>query len=383
MGRFVDALAAPGPRRDRRDQAALSLGGRPPARTPTRRHRARLRRGGAAAISVLVDERFGGSWDDLRAARAPTVAPLLAKGFFSTADDLQTAKEAGADARSCSCCATSRRAGCGALGGGASSASTRSSRRTTRRSSTAAIASAPAARGQRARPPTLRDRPRHAARLVSAPRRPRDRRDRHQHRAQGAAAELAGADAVLVGSALMRAPDPAESSRSSCPPAREGLRVDARGGRRGRVEAGADLARLRPRAGEPARGRATCSGPGDDARRSRLRRRGERLTARPRPGATTRRGGRGARPRGALCGAARRSHACSTCPWDGGDPDALGRAAAARGPGRARGGARARERRRGDRRGAALGGRRARRSSVEPGIKDHARVRAYVEAART
>src|SRR5262249_47027178 len=53
---------------------------------------------GAAAISVLVDGRFGGSWDDLRAARAATGAPLLAKGFFSTEEHLRTAKEAGADA---------------------------------------------------------------------------------------------------------------------------------------------------------------------------------------------------------------------------------------------------------------------------------------------
>ena len=53
---------------------------------------------GAAAISVLVDERFGGTWDDLRAARSATTAPLLAKGFFSTDEHLRTAKEAGADA---------------------------------------------------------------------------------------------------------------------------------------------------------------------------------------------------------------------------------------------------------------------------------------------
>jgi indole-3-glycerol phosphate synthase/phosphoribosylanthranilate isomerase len=53
---------------------------------------------GARAMSVLVDERFAGSWDDLRAARAATRLPLLAKGFFSTPDDLQTARDAGADA---------------------------------------------------------------------------------------------------------------------------------------------------------------------------------------------------------------------------------------------------------------------------------------------
>src|SRR5687768_8952354 len=53
---------------------------------------------GARAMSVLVDERFAGSWDDLRAARAATSLPLLAKGFFSTTADLRAAAEAGADA---------------------------------------------------------------------------------------------------------------------------------------------------------------------------------------------------------------------------------------------------------------------------------------------
>jgi indole-3-glycerol phosphate synthase len=54
--------------------------------------------GGARAMSVLVDERFGGSWDDLRAARGATRLPLLAKGFFSTPSDLEQARDAGADA---------------------------------------------------------------------------------------------------------------------------------------------------------------------------------------------------------------------------------------------------------------------------------------------
>ena len=54
--------------------------------------------GGARAMSVLVDERFGGSWDDLRAARASTQLPLLAKGFFSSPADFENACDAGADA---------------------------------------------------------------------------------------------------------------------------------------------------------------------------------------------------------------------------------------------------------------------------------------------
>ena len=53
---------------------------------------------GANAISVLVDERFAGTIDDLRAARAVTGVPLLAKGFFSTEEHLRELREAGADA---------------------------------------------------------------------------------------------------------------------------------------------------------------------------------------------------------------------------------------------------------------------------------------------
>src|SRR4029077_1401352 len=46
---------------------------------------------GARAMSVLVDERFGGTWDDVRAARKASWLPLLAKGFFRHSDDLRTA----------------------------------------------------------------------------------------------------------------------------------------------------------------------------------------------------------------------------------------------------------------------------------------------------
>ncbi len=54
--------------------------------------------GGARAVSVLVDDAFAGSLDDLRAARAATGLPLLAKGFFSTEQHLRKVREAGADA---------------------------------------------------------------------------------------------------------------------------------------------------------------------------------------------------------------------------------------------------------------------------------------------
>ncbi|MFL5962478.1 MAG: hypothetical protein ACJ757_06250 [Gaiellaceae bacterium] len=96
--KFTDALSAPGfgaiAEFKRRSPSAGDL--RPGGNVT---QVARLyEAAGARAMSVLVDERFGGSWDDLRAARAATSLPLLAKGFFSSAADFEQAREAGADA---------------------------------------------------------------------------------------------------------------------------------------------------------------------------------------------------------------------------------------------------------------------------------------------
>jgi len=96
--RFADALAAPGfgaiAEFKRRSPSAGDLRPDGDVVAVARAYEAN----GARAMSVLVDERFGGTWDDLRAARAATSLPLIAKGFFRTADDLRTAAEAGADA---------------------------------------------------------------------------------------------------------------------------------------------------------------------------------------------------------------------------------------------------------------------------------------------
>jgi indole-3-glycerol phosphate synthase/phosphoribosylanthranilate isomerase len=97
MGRFRDALAAPGlgaiAEIKRRSPSAGDL--RPDANPATLAPA--FERAGAAAVSVLVDDRFGGSIDDLRAARSASL-PLLAKGFFTEETELTELRNAGADA---------------------------------------------------------------------------------------------------------------------------------------------------------------------------------------------------------------------------------------------------------------------------------------------
>jgi indole-3-glycerol phosphate synthase/phosphoribosylanthranilate isomerase len=68
-----------------------------PAADPERLARA-FERAGAAALSVLVDARFGGSLEDLKAARAASGLPILAKGFFRADAELAQVRAAGADA---------------------------------------------------------------------------------------------------------------------------------------------------------------------------------------------------------------------------------------------------------------------------------------------
>ena len=166
---------------------------------------------GARAMSVLVDERFGGSWDDLRAARAATTLPLLAKGFFSTPEHLRAARDAGADAvllilrdlDDAACASLMREAD--ALG-----VETLVEAHDAGELSRAAALEAPVI-GVNARDlSTFRiDREAQLALLAKAP---RDRiviaESAIETRAQGAVAELTGANAMLVGSTLMRAPDP-------------------------------------------------------------------------------------------------------------------------------------------------------------------------------
>ena len=211
MSRFADALTRPGlsaiAEVKRRSPSAGDL--RPDA--DPAKLAAQFAGAGAAAISVLVDERFAGTVDDLRAARAATDAPLLGKGFFSTEAQLRELREAGADAvllilRDLDDDACGRllayvhELGMDAL------VEVHDADELQR----AMQLDAPVI-GINARDlSTFEIDRRTQLRLVAQA--PRDRiviAESGVHtRAQGAAAELAGADAILVGSALMQAPDP-------------------------------------------------------------------------------------------------------------------------------------------------------------------------------
>jgi indole-3-glycerol phosphate synthase / phosphoribosylanthranilate isomerase len=214
--RFRDALAAPGfgaiAEFKRRSPSAGSLRPGGDVAAVARGYSA----GGARAMSVLVDARFDGSWDDLRTARAATDVPLLAKGFFSTPDHLRDAREAGADAallilRDLDDATARELMGAAA----ALELDTLVEAHDAEELARAVALDAPVV-GINAR--DLRtfhvDR---AAQLELVARAPRDRiviaESGIETRAQAAAAELAGASAVLVGSTLMRATDPGAKLR--------------------------------------------------------------------------------------------------------------------------------------------------------------------------
>jgi len=340
---------------------------------------------GASAVSVLVDERFAGSLDDLRAARTVTNVPLLAKGFFSTAEHLQDVREAGADAAllilrdlddptAAELMAEAERLGLDTL------VEAHDAEELDR-----ATALGAAVIGVNARDlgTFAIDR---RAQLELVARAPRDRvivaESAIHSRAQAAAAELAGADAVLVGTLLMRAADPGGKLRELvgrplvkvCGVTRQ-EDVDAA------VEAGADLVGFVFAEGSPRRApgvldvpETTLSvsvhvGTAEDAG-------ADLVQLYPDDGGTVR--GRAA----VLLRDGDEVARVLDLPWQGEDPDHWRNAAAADGRVMLAGGLGP------ENVGAAIEAVRPwavdASSSLEsaPGIKDHARVHAFVEAAR-
>jgi indole-3-glycerol phosphate synthase/phosphoribosylanthranilate isomerase len=216
MGRFRDALAVPGlaaiAEFKRRSPSAGAL--RPDADPAALA--AAFEDAGATAVSVLVDERFAGTIDDLRAARAAASLPLLAKGFFREETQLDELKAAGADAallilRDLDDRAAARlmehagRIGLDALV---------EAHNASELERAVALGADPIGVNARDLGTFAIDRDAQLKLVADAP---RDRvviaESAIHSRAQGAAAELAGADAVLIGTALMRAADPAARLR--------------------------------------------------------------------------------------------------------------------------------------------------------------------------
>ncbi|HEX5173214.1 MAG TPA: bifunctional indole-3-glycerol phosphate synthase/phosphoribosylanthranilate isomerase [Gaiellaceae bacterium] len=171
---------------------------------------------GARAVSVLVDEAFAGSLADLRAARTAIGLPLLAKGFFSTEEHLRELRDAGADAALLILRDLDDATAARLIGAAEQLAlDTLVEAHDEDELERAARLDAPVI-GVNARDlGTFRiDR---GAQLELVAKAPRDRvvvaESAVRTRAQAAAAELAGADAVLVGTSLMRAPEPGAKLR--------------------------------------------------------------------------------------------------------------------------------------------------------------------------
>jgi indole-3-glycerol phosphate synthase/phosphoribosylanthranilate isomerase len=167
---------------------------------------------GAAAVSVLVDDRFGGTLADLAAARAATDTPLLAKGFFTEPEHLQEVAAAGADAALLLLRDVDDRRARLLLDEAARLSLDVLVEAHDATELARSVALEAEIVGLNARDLSTFEIDR-KAQLELVARAPRDRvvvaESGITNRAQAAAAELAGADAILVGSTLMRALDPA------------------------------------------------------------------------------------------------------------------------------------------------------------------------------
>jgi indole-3-glycerol phosphate synthase / phosphoribosylanthranilate isomerase len=216
VGRFRDALAGPGlaavAEVKRRSPSAGDL--RPDADPAALA--ASFEDAGAAAVSVLVDARFAGAIDDLRAARAAASLPLLAKGFFREEGQLDELKTTGADAAllilrdlddraAARLIEHARRIGLDALVEAHDAYELQRA---------VVLGADPIGINARDLGTFAIDRDAQLKLVADAPRNRVVIAESAIHsRAQGAAAELAGADAVLIGTALMRASEPAAKLR--------------------------------------------------------------------------------------------------------------------------------------------------------------------------
>ena len=364
MGRFRDALAAPGltaiAEVKRRSPSAGDL--RPDADPATLA--AAFERAGASAVSILVDDRFGGSIDDLRAAR-------VRRGCLSWPRVLPRGGGAahGCETRArmpCSCsCATSTTTRVAALMARARELGldTLVEAHDARRARACGRARRRPDRPQRARSRHVPDRPGSPARAgrPGSARPRRRRRERHRLTRPGGCrrAGRGGRDPRrLDADASFRSRGQARGADLAA--ARQGLRADARGGRRRRRRGRRRPDRLHPGEGEPPP-RADVL-PVPDTVLSVAVYVGEAGDARLRPRPALPAPGRPPRPRRRPPSRRRRGRARRRPALARRRPDASRSRARDRRPSDARGRPRPRERARGDRRGAPVG----RRRELEP-----------------
>jgi indole-3-glycerol phosphate synthase / phosphoribosylanthranilate isomerase len=384
MGRFRAALAGPGlagiAEVKRRSPSAGDL--RPDADPAQLAASSEL--AGAAAVSILVDERFAGSIDDLRTARRATQLPLLAKGFFRDESELVELEEAGADAvllllRDLDDRATralldaATRLGLDALV---------EAHDTAELDRAIALGADPIGLNARDLGTFRIDR---RAQLELVEQAPRDRvviaESGIGSRAQAAAAELAGADAVLVGSTLMRAMDPAAKLRELLGrPLVKVCGLTRQEDADVAAEAGADLAGFILADESPRQAERVLDVP--DTMLSVAVLVGEhRATTADLVQLYERENGHRAR-NGTLLRAGRQVATVLDQPWEDRDPEHLAKAAAAGGRVVLAGGLSP------ENVGEAIAAVRpwavdaSSSLEVEPGIKDHDRIRAFVRAAR-
>jgi indole-3-glycerol phosphate synthase/phosphoribosylanthranilate isomerase len=343
---------------------------------------------GAAAVSILVDERFGGSPTDLAAARSASRLPLLAKGFFSERRELEELRRLGADAvllllrdlddgRVRALRVAAEELGLDAL---VEAHDAEELRRAVE------LNADPIGINARDLATFYIDR-RAQLELVAAA--PRNRvvvaESGLTARAHAAEAELAGADAVLVGSALMRAPDPpAKLAELIARPLVKVCGLTREEDVAAAAEAGADLAGFVLAKETPRRAPAVLPVPetmlsvavhvgegadaDDGADLVQLYARDPRTRMRSRDGVLLRQGRVVAR--------------VVDRAWRQDDPDHLARAEAAEGRVLLAGGLSAGNVREAIERVQPWAVDASSSLEVAPGIKDHAKVRAFVEGAR-
>jgi indole-3-glycerol phosphate synthase/phosphoribosylanthranilate isomerase len=342
-------------------------------------------RAGAAAVSVLVDERFGGSLADLEAARtAAPDTPLLAKGFFREELQLRQLKLAGADAALLLLRDLDDQRAAALMGYATElRLETLVEAHDARELDRAVALNAPVI-GVNARDlATFRiDR---SAQLELVARAPRDRvviaESAIESRAQAAAAELAGADAVLVGSTLMRAKDPAAKMRELvsrplvkvCGLTREEDVAVA-------ADAGADLAGFILARESPRRANRVLDVP-ETMLSVAVFVEDVSDTSADLMQVYARESGHRARD-GALFRDGERVATVIDLPWQKGDPTHLERARAAEGRVMLAGGLAADNVREAVEAVQPWAVDASSRLEVEPGVKDHEAVRAFIEAAR-